>query len=139
MNGTDELEQQLRELESMKLEGLRSVWRRHFGAPPRFRSTNLLRRMLAFELQAMTHGGLSAELKQKLRASRRASRKPRLQPGSVITREWRGERHVVLVRDGDFEHHGVSYRSLSHIARAITGAKWSGPRFFGLATDKRAA
>lgn len=134
----DELELQLRELERLKLEGLRSVWRRHFGAPPRFRSTDLLRRMLAFELQAAVHGGLSPELKQKLRAKGSVPRKPALPSGTIITREWRGERHVIQVNDGSFEHRGITYRSLSEIARAITGAKWSGPRFFGL-TERRAA
>ena len=139
MNGADNLEQKLRDLEELTLEELRLSWRRHFGVPPPSRSTDLVRRMLAFELQAAVYGGLSQELKKKLRAKSTASRKPALQPGTIITREWRGERHVVEVRDGSFEHLGVSYRSLSQIAQVITGAKWSGPRFFGLLEKDRKA
>jgi hypothetical protein len=135
----EELEQTLRDLETQNLEALRETWSRHFGAPPRFRSTDLFRRMLAFELQAAAHGGLSPELKLKLRAKGTSNRKPRLQPGTVITREWRGERHVVHVQDGAFEHLGITYRSLSQIAQVITGVKWSGPRFFGLNNDQREA
>lgn len=132
------LEEDLAALETMDMSGLRELWRRRFGVPPRLRSRDLLRRILAFELQADVHGGLSADLKKQLRgASCARARKPVLQPGTTLTREWRGERHVVEVTARGFEHDGVTFRSLSEIARGITGARWSGPRFFGVAEHDR--
>ncbi len=56
----------------------------------------------------------------------------RLKPGSHLIREWRGEVHRVTVLDDGFDYRGTRYASLSQIARAITGARWSGPLFFGL-------
>jgi hypothetical protein len=129
----DQLEDVIDEVERLNLQGLRDTWRRYLGALPPVRSRDLLRRMLAFELQARVYGGLSPELKRKLR--RGTSAKPpkaSLQPGTMLIREWRGERHTVHVLPEGFEHLGNRYKSLSEVARAITGARWSGPRFFGL-------
>ena len=137
MNGADQIEQGLAEMERLNLEALRTSWRRQLNSPPPVRSADLLRRLLASKLQEAAYGGMSAELKQRLRLKSAATRKPALQPGTVLTREWRGETHVVEVRDGSFEHLGTSYASLSEVARAITGARWSGPRFFGLAKSDR--
>jgi hypothetical protein len=133
------LETALEELEQLDLAGLKQAWRRHLSAsPPPLRSRDLMRRMLAFELQAAVYGGLTADTKQQLRAAARPQRaKPLLQPGTTITREWRGTSHVVEVRDDQFEHQGTTYASLSEVARAITGARWSGPRFFGLKENAR--
>lgn len=137
MNGADQFEQGLAELDSLNLEALRMSWRRQLRCPPPVRSADLLRRLLAFKLQEAAHGGLPGELKQRLRAKSTSARKATLQPGTVLTREWRGETHVVEVRDGSFEHLGTSYASLSEVARVITGARWSGPRFFGLGKAER--
>lgn len=133
------LDAALEELERDDLAGLREAWRRHLGvSPPPLRSRDLLRRVLAFELQAMVHGNLAPELKQRLRSASKAARqKPLLQPGTTLTRDWRGGRHVVQVQDGAYEHLGTTYASLSEVARVITGARWSGPRFFGLAKPER--
>jgi hypothetical protein len=57
---------------------------------------------------------------------------PELKTGTTLLRQWRGYTHAVLVRDDGFEYEGQRYRSLSVIAKRITGAHWSGPRFFGL-------
>ncbi len=132
------LEEIIDGLDHLDLSGLQENWRRHLGVPPPpLRSRDMLRRTLAFELQSALHGGLTSELKQKLRAtSKSPARKPALQPGTTLTREWHGARHVVHVRDGSFEHLGTSYRSLSEVARAITGTRWSGPRFFGLGAQE---
>lgn len=129
--------QTLRELEQLNVDQLRMSWRRYLRCPPPVRSADLLRRFLAYKLQEAAYGGMRAELKQRLRAKSTATRKPALQLGTVLTREWRGETHVVEVQDGGFEHLGTSYASLSEVARAITGARWSGPRFFGLAKSDR--
>ena len=64
----------------------------------------------------------------------------RLKPGTTLVREWHGRTHTVLVlADGGFEHQGRRYASLTRLARAITGARWSGPRFFGLRRGTRPA
>jgi hypothetical protein len=63
----------------------------------------------------------------------------RLKPGMVLVRGWGGQTHTVTVREGGFEHRGRLYRSLSPIAGEITGAHWSGPRFFGLLRGTRPA
>lgn len=138
---TDEqLEATIAEIEALDLPGIRECWRRHLGAPPPIRSRDLLRRMLAFELQARLYGGLSADLKRRLRTVKASGpKRPALQPGTQLIREWRGERHTVQVLDGGFEHDGIRYTSLSEVARSITGARWSGPRFFGLADAAKQA
>jgi Protein of unknown function (DUF2924) len=64
---------------------------------------------------------------------------PRLKPGARLVREWRGRTHTVMALDDGFEFEGRLYRSLTQIAREITGAHWSGPRFFGLKDRKRPA
>lgn len=135
MISASNLEEIIDTLDQLDLSGLREHWRRHLGVPPPpLRSRDLLRRMLAFELQSALHGGLPPELKQRLRAaSKSPARKTGLQPGTIVTREWHGARHVVRVGEESFEHSGMTYRSLSEVARAITGTRWSGPRFFGVA------
>jgi hypothetical protein len=133
------VEEQVEALARLDLAGLRDTWAARYGKPPSIRSRDLVRRLLAFEIQAEAYGGLDAELRQQLRrAASTATKKPGLQSGTTITREWRGERHVVQVIDGGFIHLGSRYDSLSEIARAITGTRWSGPRFFGL-VEKAAA
>lgn len=136
----ERLEELIGEIEQLDIQGLRDMWRRHLGAPPPIRSRDLLRRMLAFELQARIYGGLSPELKRRLRRGRAAApRRCTLQPGTMLIREWRGERHTVQVLPDGFEHLESRYASLSEVARAITGARWSGPRFFGVADGPKQA
>ena len=65
-------------------------------------------------------------------------RRRNLSPGTVLTREWEGQHHRVMVLDGGFAWEGRTYRSLSEIAKAMTGTKWNGPRFFGLRDKKQA-
>lgn len=67
-----------------------------------------------------------------------AAPKPSIAAGSRLAREWNGKTHVVDVTDDGFFYAGKTYRSLSAIARAITGARWSGPRFFGLDRNRGA-
>lgn len=127
------LEARIEALRRLDIEGLRDAWQARHGHRPAIRSRDLLRRMLAFDMQAQVYGGLDADLRQRLRkAATAAPKKAALQPGTTITREWRGERHVVEVIEDGFLYDGANYDSLSEIARVITGARWSGPRFFGL-------
>ena len=127
------LEHDVRALEAMGLEALRAEWRGRYGAPPILRSVDLLRRLLAWRIQADAYGDLDADLRRRLRSTatpRRIDR--RVRPGARIAREWQGRRYEVEVVEGGFVHDGVRYASLSQIARAITGTRWNGPRFFGL-------
>jgi Protein of unknown function (DUF2924) len=119
-----------------------TVFRRKAPEPlPR----HLLFRILAYRLQAERLGELDKETVRLLdriawgnggnRPSSllgKQSRFERLQPGSTLVREWGGARHRIEVLDKGFAWNGKTYRSLSAVAFAITGTRWSGPRFFGL-------
>ena len=103
--------------------------------PPKHLSTPFMRRILAFEIQARRQGGLSSAATTKLKgieSGKTRVKSPRLKPGARLLREWNGVSHVVDVTDEGYLWHGQQYRSLSAVARTITGAHWSGPRFFGL-------
>lgn len=104
--------------------------------PPKGISTPLLCRLVAYEVQAARYGGLSLRTRNKLQAiagdQAVAPGGPSLRSGSRLVRDWNGVTHVVDVVKGGYRYQGRIYRSLSAIAREITGARWSGPRFFGL-------
>lgn len=120
-------------LSSLGLEPLRAIWRERFGAPPRVRSPEILALMLAWRLQAARDGGLGVELRKAIRRHAGASGAAVLTPGTRLTREWQGVRHEVVVEpDGRFRHRDDLHKSLSQVARKITGSRWNGPRFFGL-------
>jgi hypothetical protein len=121
---------------------LRGEWRRLHRAPPPMRlSRDLLMRGIAYKLQERPLGGLSKSILCKLEgvsveSEERSAHKPpqpiSLKAGTRLVREWRGMTHTVLVQVQGFEWNGRRYRSLTVIAQKITGAHWSGPRFFGL-------
>ena len=105
------------------------------GDVPASMSQPMQRRFLAFELQARRSGGLPPALLARLnRIAAGEARKatPRIKPGARLLRAWNGTTHVVDVLPDGYLWNGARHRSLSAIARAITGARWSGPRFFGL-------
>ena len=143
------------QLESLRTHGkadLRQLWAQHVGKndPPALK--RLLVRDLAWRLQEPAHGGLDAETRRLLRgairragdestpSNGRAARRikvrsrPKLNTGTKLARTWRGRTfEVVVLDDGKrFEYRDQVYRSLTEIAEKITGAHWSGPRFFGL-------
>lgn len=107
---------------------------------PKGLSTPLLRQIVVFETQAAEHGGLGLRLRKRLKsiADEDGAINPavHLESDARLVREWNGVTHVVDRVGNGFSYRGKTYRSLSAIAKEITGAKWSGPRFFGL---KRAA
>jgi hypothetical protein len=129
-------------LSAMPIDGLRQLWTGQFGVEPLPRvSRELLVRGVAYRLQEERIGGLlpneqrklarlGAELERSGSLSLAASMGTR--PGTRLVREWQGELHEVIVLDGYYLWKGHRYRSLSEIARRITGTRWSGPRFFGL-------
>ena len=126
----------LADLDAMDRAGLARLWSDLIGgAVPACMSQPMQRRFLAFELQAKLEGGVPADLRARLdriAAGEERKASPTLQPGARLLREWNGTTHVVDVLPEGFLWNGAPHRSLSAIARAITGAHWSGPRFFGL-------
>ena len=126
----------LEDIEAMDRAGLLDAWSGIFGHPaPKGLSQGMMRRFLAHEVQTRRHGRLSKKAKATLAREDDAPAKtttPTLQPGGRLVRDWNGVTHVVDVTEAGFEWRGKSWRSLSAIAREITGAHWSGPRFFGL-------
>ena len=131
--------------ETLKLTELRQKWRTQFAcAPPPFRSRDLLLRAYIHRLEIATFGDLSSRLKKRLtelaqqfEAAPNFDPAPRHAPpaGSALVRDWNGVKHIVLVTSGGFQYLDKTYASLSQVAKAITGAHWSGPRFFGLIGD----
>lgn len=120
-----------RRLEDADLAQLRLEWEERFGAAPRLRSADLLRRILTWRVQAAAEGGLD-QVTRRLLAGNRTGPESMLPEGTVISREWKGLRHEVEVAEGGFVYRGERWKSLSEIAREITGTRWNGPRFFGL-------
>lgn len=137
-----ELERALARLQTLSSWDLRGEWRRvHRTHPPKRISNDLLIRGIAYRLQEQAFGRLTAITRGKLEqlanaseASTPARRKPRiaLKSGTHLVRDWNGETYTVEVLDTGYRWRGKTYKSLSQIAREITGAHWSGPRFFGL-------
>ena len=132
----------LAELEPMTIDQLRGAWRERFGEPPPLRSGDLMRRALAERIQEEAEGIDCLLVKRlgQVAARHRTGRKPTLRnstfkPGSRLERLWKGERHRVEVVEAGFVWEGRPYKSLSQVARAITGVRWNGPRFFGLRED----
>jgi hypothetical protein len=128
---------------------LRAEWRRLYRSePPKSVSRDLLELGIAWKLQEKALGGMSAALKRRTtdlaktmetRGDLARARAVTLKPGARLMREWRGETHDVRVLEEGFEWRGARWRSLSAIAREITGTQWSGPRFFGLEKTERMA
>jgi len=125
----------------LSTQDLGLAWRQlHRTGPPPGLSRDLMIRALAHQLQERTEDGASPGLRRRLQVlagefeKGRASFDPGIMPktGTMLVRQWRGHTHTVLVREDGFEYEGEHYRSLTVIADRITGAHWSGPRFFGL-------
>ena len=136
-----EVERQIAELVDRSTQDLRAAWRElHRTGPPQGLSRDLLIRVLAHRLQEQIDGGTSRAQRRRLQTLAREFEKGSgssdpgimLRPGTTLVRQWRGHTHTVLVREDGFEYEGQHYRSLTMIAGRITGAHWSGPRFFGL-------
>jgi hypothetical protein len=125
-------------LPSLDKPRLRELWQKSFNRPasPRLRR-ELMLPILAFRIQELSQGGLTAQTRVKLTEtigmlgppSREAPR--RFRPGTRIVREWKGKVHEVTITDSGFEYKGETFKSLSPIACRITGTHWSGPAFFG--------
>jgi hypothetical protein len=138
----------LSRLPALNIDELRQQWRGLYKtqAPPHL-SRELLVRAVAYRMQELARGGLRPEpQRQLLRIAQQFKEtgaatmrtRPELRPGTRLMREWRGRSYDVLVLDAGFSWQGTRYRSLSAIARKITGTAWSGPLFFGLKPNRPA-
>lgn len=138
----DPCEVEITHLQHLDLQALRARWRALIGkAAPAHLPRHLLLRMVAYRLQADRYGDLSAasaKMLARLSAGdvKVAPVEASTQPGTVFVREWEGTVHRVMALQSGYAWNETTYRSLSEVARAITGTRWSGPRFFGL-TDPR--
>lgn len=120
---------------------VRDAWQRLLGRPmPEGMRPGLAAECLAYERQVREQRGLSPAAEQALAAlleSAPTRRPRRMKPGTRLIRAWQGRTHTVTVGDLGFLYKGRTYRSLSVIAREITGTAWSGPAFFGLNTAEK--
>lgn len=129
----DRLNNPIPAIEKMDLDQLRRAWARQFGTPPPLRSPDLLKMMLGWRIQAHMHGGLDKDTKRKVRQKIAIEAEGLdLGTGTTITRQWKGRTYEIRVEETGFRLDGTLYPSLSAVARAITGTRWNGPRFFGM-------
>ena len=135
----------LERLEVLPLEDLKTEWVRRYGAPAPKLSAELLRLGVGYRLQELRLGGVDRSTRSLLRqmaaspndTGTRPSAPCKLTPGTRLMRDWHGVGHTVTVLDSGFEYGGERWKSLTAIAKAITGTHWNGPRFFGLSEAKR--
>jgi hypothetical protein len=145
-----ELRESVANLATLDLADLRLQWRNVFGgAAPLHLPKPLVARIIAYRLQADAFGDLPDTVRRALEGfdvqnlvpngPTRGSGLPyrrRIKPGSILVREWNGHLQRVTALEEGFAWEGKTYRSLSTVARAITGGHWNGPRFFGLTGSK---
>jgi hypothetical protein len=145
---TDTVLAQVAALKTTTTPALKSRWRELFGSEPPPYNRRFLESRLAYRIQELAYGGLKPETVERLKAlgeqfdggSRtkravRADRRP--VAGTRLIREWQGREHAVTVREADYEYQGRPYKSLSSIARTVTGTRWNGWLFFGLKSQRR--
>jgi hypothetical protein len=144
----DMVELEVQRLSAMPIAELRMRWRTTFKSePPKAFGPDLLRRSLAQKIQEDAHGGLPPATRkllnqlvaQSVKSNGKIVMPRRIKPGAILVREWKGKTHRIVVLKEGFAFEGRPYSSLSEVARLITGARWNGPRFFGLRNDKGAA
>ncbi|MGA7787948.1 MAG: DUF2924 domain-containing protein [Xanthobacteraceae bacterium] len=133
-------------LRSLTREELRAEWRQLYRTEPPRISRDLLVLAIGYRLQELDQGGLGKATARRLQTMAKDLRKTghvgsapslTLKPGARLVREWHGRTHSVTVTEDGFEYGGTNYPSLTKIAKKITGAHWSGPRFFGLLSPDR--
>ena len=143
---------QIAALEKMKTLELKERWRVLFGGEPPGYNRVLLIKRLAYRIQELAFGGLSNETRRRMdelmdandldsigkpKAVKHRRRIDMPTAGTRLIREWDGEDHEVMVMKNGFEYRDKPYKSLSSIARSITGSRWNGPLFFGLRNNAK--
>jgi hypothetical protein len=136
-----QVDAELERISTLRIKELRALWRARFKSdpPPAF-GPDLLRRSLAYQVQEKAYGGLDRETARVLaQLMAQFDKTPgklvlprRIKPGAVLVRHFKGVTHRVTVTSDGYSYQDKPYDSLSEIARAITGTRWNGPRFFGL-------
>jgi Protein of unknown function (DUF2924) len=137
---------QLAALKGLPTPDLKRRWRDLFETEPPPYNRRFLESRLAYRIQELAYGGLKPETIERLQAiaegfdgggpARRGRGSDRPIAGTRLIREWKGIEHCVTVRDDGYEYEGRPYRSLSAIARAITGTRWNGLVFFGIKNQR---
>jgi len=137
-----EVGREIKDLPTLPRARLLALWRELFTKPahPKLRR-DLMVPILASRMQEKVYGGLKPSTRRRLRKiAEELERDPQarlepnhpIKPGTKLIRQWQSQTHEVVAETGGFEYRGQRYRSLSQIARQITGTRWSGPAFFGL-------
>ena len=134
------VEQRIAQLPAMRPTELRALWREVWRQPAPDLGPDLLRRGIAWKLQVRVHGDLPSPVRREIEGVLARLRKgdavapprPSLRPGTRLVRQWNGIAYQVVMLDSGFEHAGQRYRSLTEVARKITGTHQSGLRFFGV-------
>lgn len=148
VQSSQDLEERVAHISDVDAGALRESWKAVFRAPPPPNlSRSFMIRALAFRVQEKALGGLkpsalrilnrAAEAESSLEIQRAATR--RVAPGTVLIRQWHGVTHRVTVLDHDVIYRELRYKSLTEVARLITGTHWSGPMFFGLRNRRKEA
>jgi hypothetical protein len=138
----DPIAKRLAELSTLNAEALQTLWKElfHSSPAPKLRR-NLLIAILAHKIQEQKYGGLKAATRTRLRQLARTletdpnasvTSLPIFKPGTCLVREWQDQVHTVKIESDGYEYQDTHYKSLSHIARLITGTHRSGPAFFGI-------
>jgi hypothetical protein len=139
---SNQISAKVKELPKLRTQELKELWQQLFAKPPHPRlRRELMIPILAYQIQQNAYGGLKPSTRKRLeRLALELERNPKadlqstpqIKTGTKMIRHWQGQRHEVLASEGGFDYRGQRYRSLSEIARKITGTRWSGPLFFGL-------
>lgn len=136
------LEIEIANLSDLDLAELKRRWRTHYACPvPKYFRREHLIRAVAHSMQVAAYGDLKSSTMRLLRGIVDSVRVgndegigfgPRIKPGTKLIRAWQDKTYIVMALDKGFEWQGMRYRSLSEIARAITGTRWNGLLFFGI-------
>jgi hypothetical protein len=139
---SSEISARVKALPRLRTEQLKSLWQELFAKPPHPKlRRDMMIPILAYKIQEDAYGGLKPATRKRLRKLAEQLDRgpdpalksaPRINTGTKLIRLWQGRRHEVLASDEGYDYRGKRYRSLSEIAREITGTRWSGPLFFGL-------
>ncbi len=130
---SESIEDMVARIATMDLDDLRVFWGQRFGAPPALRSEPIMRRLLAWRVQAEAFGGLDeTTVKALARNGAPEAEGKHLGFGARLTRNWKGRKVEVVVEEDGFRWEDQLFPSLSAAATAIAGTRWNGPRFFGL-------
>lgn len=141
----EQLPTELARIQGLSTNDLKAEWLKLHGFALKGARRDFLIRGIAYRLQELIYGGLSADVRRRLKRLAlqfakdpdfRPEPKQALKAGCRLMREWRGEMHEVMVLEKGFRYRDQHYSNLSHIARLITGTQWSGPVFFGLKKPK---